>query len=170
MARLPLGARLTRGDVRRSYVPGEARGTSLGQVKIEIVGLKRAAQVPDLLQKRFEEFMVATEDRLTSNLQKFVPGGPGGRIGQSVYSARTARGRILIGIAYRPAIFLNYGFTSVPKRKKVLSWVNEHGERVFSTKVKVRGRFFWERTVGYSKYIVRDEYHRHFHDLHHHTL
>lgn len=137
-------------------------------IAIEIIGLREAARIPEELAAAYEKMLTRMEVGLQEMARAVVPGGPDGKLGRQVHARRVShsgRTAVVIGtIGSQFAKALNRGFTSTPKKAQALRF-NESGKLVFSMRVHVAGRHFFEKWLEGSPSIVEAVYARSFYNI-----
>jgi|SRR5215831_1795850 len=143
-------------------LPRAYAGQVLG---LQITGLRETLLIPEELRAAYESMLLRLEGALTTMARSVVPGGPTGKLARQVHARRVGPNRIVIGtFGSQFARALDRGFTSTPKKARALRF-EDQGELVFTHRVKVAGRHFYEKWLASTPPIVEAIYDASFYDI-----
>lgn len=170
MARLPVrpapGALSSAIEGRGRYLRPTTTRAMAGRgqnISIEVLGLRDAQRIPEHLARTYERMMIRLENDLQTAARAVVPGKSTGRLAMQVH-ARRVGSRIVIGtVGSQFARALNRGFTSTPKKARALRF--DDGGEVFTMRVKVAGRHFFEKWIALTDPIVESTYASSFYNI-----
>lgn len=143
-----------------------------GNIGIEILGLRDAERIPEQLSASYQIMLERLRVELEQKARDVVPGGPGGTLGRQVHAHRI-RNRILIGtVGSEFAAALDRGFTAPSKRfnqgkptGRSLRGFSHQGKTVYTRKIHVAGRHFYEKWLALTGPLVQRIYASSFHDI-----
>lgn len=164
------GAVVGRGQYLRPTAVRESGRFGGQNIGIEIIGLRDALKIPEELSLAFTRMMLRLQQDVQTAARSVVPGSPEGRLGRTVH-ARLFRGggvsnRVVVGtFGSEFARALNFGFTSTVKTGKSLRGFEDEGSTVFTRRVRVAGRHFFEKWLVITPPIVEAVYERSFYNI-----